>query len=153
MTDPEKPRGCSELAREHPSTERKRAWKVRIAGRLCVLLVIPLTYLYVRDVPRAFHYMLSGELPPKLNVLWLEHSLRRYYFSGKFAKKVFKAALPASALGFSGLLLLLGCAAPLARERVMVSRFEALVWTAAGALLLGINAMATWIIWKAFVFL
>lgn len=131
---------------------QKRPWKVRTAGRLCLILSMLLTCLYVRDVPRAFNYMIIGELPPKLNVFWLEYSIRNFYLPGRFAEKAIRGALPAAAVGFSGLLFLLGCVVSRASDRVKVRRFEAFVWAALGAFLLGVNAMASWIIWKAFVF-
>ena len=136
-----------------PAPEEKRPWKVRALGRICLALSVLLSYFYMRDVPRAFQYMTTGYLPKKLNVFWLEYSLRDYYLPGKFARKIVRGALPASALGCSALLLLVGSVGILRRERVKVRRGEALVWTVLGALLFGANAMATWIIWKAFVFL
>ncbi|NQT82112.1 hypothetical protein HQ563_03760 [bacterium] len=134
------------------STERRKPWKVRFAGRLFLLLSVPLTCFYVQDVPRAFSYMEMGELPPRINVLWLEYSVRDFYLPGKSASKLIRAALPASAVGFSGLLFLLGCAAMFAGRRLKVSPLESFIWSSLGAFLLGINAMATWIVWKAFVF-
>jgi hypothetical protein len=107
----------------------------------------------MRDVPRAFSYLNTGRLPQKLNVQWLEYSIRPYYLPNEFTEKIIRVALPASAAGASALLFLFGCIATLAGQRVKVSHFESLVWTALGALLLGLNAMTTWIIWEAFVFL
>lgn len=140
---------------EPPKTapEGKNPWKVRAFGRVCLVLSVLLTCFYMRDVPRAFDYMLTGYLPKKLNVFWVEYSLRNYYLPGKFARKIVRGALPASAVGCSVLLLMIGSVSIFREERVKVRRGEALVWTVAGALLFGANVMTTWIIWKAFVFL
>jgi hypothetical protein len=126
---------------------------VRFAGRLFLVLSVPLTCFYMRDVPQAFNYLNTGILPQKLSVQWLEYSIRPYYLPNKFTRKVIRAVLPGSALGSSLLLLLFGCIATAAGQRVKVSRFESFIWTALGALLLGLNAMTTWIIWEAFVFM
>ncbi len=126
---------------------------MRFAGRLFLLLSLPLTYLYMRDVPQAFSYLKTGILPQKLSGQWLEYALKPYYLPNKFTRKVIRGVLPASAVGSSALLFLFGCIATAAGQRVRVSRFESFVWTALGALLIGLNAMTTWIIWEAFVFL
>lgn len=133
--------------------EEKRPWKVRALGRICLVLSVLLTCFYMRDVPRAFDYMTTGYLPKKLNAFWLEYSLRDYYLPGKFARKIVRGALPASAVGCSALLLLVGSVGILRGERVRVRRGESFVWAVVGALFFGANMMATWIIWKAFVFL
>jgi len=136
-----------------PAPEEKRPWKVRALGRICLVLSVLLTCFYMRDVPRAFDYMITGYLPKRLNVFWLEYSLRDYYLPGKFARKIVRGALPAFALGCSALLLLVGSVGILRGEHVKVRRGESFVWVVGGTLLFGANAMATWIIWKAFVFL
>jgi len=136
-----------------PAPEKKRPWKVRTLGRICLVLSVLLTCFYMRDVPRAFDYMTTGYLPKKLNVFWLEYSLRDYYLPGKFARKIVRGALPASAVGCSALLLLVGSVGILRGERLKVRRGESFLWAVVGALFFGANAMATWIIWKAFVFL
>lgn len=142
---------CPEPPKAAPA--EKRPWKIRALGRICLVLTILFTYFYMRDVPRAFEYMTTGYLPKKLNVFWLEYSLRDYYLPGKFARKIVRGALPASALGCSALLLLVGSVGILRAERVKVRRGESFVWAVVSALFFGANAMATWIIWKAFVFL
>lgn len=136
-----------------PSQAENRPWKVRALGRICLVLSVLLTCCYMRDVPRAFDYMLTGYLPRKLNVFWLEYSLRDYYLPGIFARKMVRGALPAFALVFSALLLMLGSVSMFRGERVKVRRGESFVWAVVGALLFGANVMTTWIIWKAFVFL
>ncbi len=153
MIDREKSPGGRIAPNGACSVELRKPRGLRIAGRLCLAVCVPLSYFYLRDVPRALSYMQSGILPPKLNVFWLEHCIRQFYLPGNFAEKVVRALLPGSALGFSGLLLLLGFMGVGAGDRIRVGRFEALTWMAVGALLVGMNAMGTWIIWKAFVFL
>ncbi len=130
----------------------KKVFRMNFVGRVCLLLSTAFTYFYLRDVPRALDYMITGELPPRLNVFWLEYSIRDFYVAGKFSRKIIRSALPAAALGFSGLLFVLGCVAS-SRGGGGVRRSEAFVWAVWGALLVGINVMTTWVIWKAFVFL
>jgi hypothetical protein len=150
MTDPARDGGVP--SHSSPSLKQRKPRKLRFAGRLCLIFSLFFTCSYVRDVPRAFDYMTTGELPPKLNVFWLEYSIRSYFLPGRFAEKVLRCALPAGAFGFSLLLLLLGCVASRAPDRVRIHRCEAVAWSALGAFLLGLNAMTSWIIWKAFVF-
>jgi len=153
MTDPEATPDHLNSSEGSPSILRKKPWKVRFAGRFFLLLSIPLTCLYLRDVPRAFNYMEIGDMPPKPSILWLEYFIRDFYLPGAFARKLIRAVLPASTVASSGLLFLFGCAATSAGHRVRVSRTEAFIWSSLGAFFLGINVMTTWILWKAFVFL
>jgi hypothetical protein len=153
MTEPEETSEKRDLPPPGPFVKRTKPRRLRFAGRLFLLLSLPLTCLYVWDVPRAFNYMLIGDLPPRLHCLWLEHSVRPLYLPGKFSRKLIRGALPAAAIASSAILFAFGCAASVTGHRANVSCLESFVWSSIGALLLGINAMTTWIIWKAFVFL